>query len=342
MRRGLSLLLLVATACAAPRAGGGRSSTPTAPTVVPPPAAVPEDPIGPEALMRDVRFLASTELRGRGTGTADEARAAEWLATQLQAVGLQAVAGKYVHGFTAGPWTSRNVLGVLPGSAVSDGRVVVLGAHFDHDGVRKGVLFPGADDNASGVAVVLGITRVLAARKESPRRSVVVALFGAEEVGMVGSRALVRQNLVPAPSIAAMVNLDMLGRPLQDQPTFRFAQRLVGIDAVRSIGVDGLRGRPWLEEIVRSACAAEDHRAITIDDLPEIARGAAERISRGRSDHVAFEEAGVPSVIFSSGESVDYHQPSDTADTLHPELLARRARIVLRTVEALTTATLPP
>ena len=237
--------------------------------------------------------------------------------------------------------TSRNVLGELVPPRLIDDRVVVVGAHYDHDGVVAGVRYPGADDNATGVSAVLGVAGVLAASPERVRRRIVFVLFGAEEIGLLGAWALTRSGTLPMDRVAAMVNVDMLGRPLQDQPTFRFAQRLIGIDAERSVGVAGLRGRPWLEAIVRGACEAEGQRAISVDDLPERLQGMAETVSRARGDHFPFEQAGVPAVIFSSGESIDYHQPTDTPETIRPDLLAARARVVLRTVEALASADIP-
>jgi acetylornithine deacetylase/succinyl-diaminopimelate desuccinylase-like protein len=310
-----------------------------------------DDPLAPAALMRDVRHLASGAMRGRGSTTADEARAAAWLAEQLEAIGLRPVGGAYVHAFAVTPgraargitWgdTSRNVLGELVPTGTIDDRVLVVGAHYDHDGMAGGVLHPGADDNASGVAAVLGVARALVAEPERVGRRVVFAFFGAEEIGLLGAWAMTRSGPVPMARVAAMVNVDMIGRPLQDQPTFRFAQSVIGIDAARSIGVAGLRDRPWLESIVRGACAAEGHRAVTVDDLPESLQGMAARVSRARGDHFPFEQAGVPAVIFSSGESVDYHEPTDTPDTLDPELLATRARIVLRTVFDLSSAAIP-
>lgn len=311
-----------------------------------------DDPLSAAALMRDVRHLASPAMRGRGSTTDDEARAAEWLAAQLAAIGLAKVGGAYVHPFPVTPgraarglaWgeESRNVIGELVPPRAIDDRILVVGAHYDHDGMLRGVLHPGADDNASGVAAVLGVARVLAAAPERVGRRVVFALFGAEEIGLRGAYAFTRQAPVPMDRVAAMVNVDMIGRPLQDQPTFRFAQGVIGIDADRSVGVAGLRGRPWLEALVRGACAAEGHAAVTVEDLPERLQPMAERVSRARGDHFPFEQAGVPAVIFSSGESVDYHEPTDMPDTLHPELLATRARIVLRTVEALSRADIPP
>jgi len=292
--------------------------------------------------MRDVGYLAGPELRGRASASADEARAAAWLEQQTTAAGLGPLAGVRVQPFTAGAYgTSRNVIAVLDAQRPIDERVVVVGAHYDHEGVKDGATYWGADDNASGTAVILGVARALARRPERVGRRVVFVFFGAEEKGLLGSFAFMASKLLPPERIVAMINSDMLGRPLQDQPAFRFAEKLVGIDAEHSIGVAGTDKWPWLDVIVREACAAEGQRAVGVRDLPEIMRPAAIRATTGRSDHYPFEQADIPSMIFSSGESVDYHQPTDKPETLRPDLLATRARIVLRTVEAVSHARVP-
>lgn len=286
--------------------------------------------------MRDVGYLAGPELRGRGSASDDEARAATWLEQQTLAIGLAPLDQVRIQPFMVGARPSRNVIGVLEPKTRIDSAAIVVGAHYDHDGVRGAQTYWGADDNASGTAAILGVARTLALHPERIGRRIVFVFFGAEELGLLGSTAFVKSGILPPQSIFAMVNVDMLGRPLQDQPAFRFAEKLVGIDAERSIGVAGVDDLPWFKAIVSEACAAEGHRPIGVDDLPEIVKPAARRATSGRSDHYPFANAGVPAMIFSSGESVDYHQPTDKPETLRPDLLATRARIVLRTVEAVS------
>lgn len=334
----LSLLLALA-ACGGARAPHAAPLQPAAraatrPTAQAAPLSV--DPLSAAALLRDVAYLAGPELHGRGSATDDEARAAAWLEAQTIAIGLSPLEAVRIQPFLVNGRPSRNVIGVLEPPSRIDDAVIVVGAHYDHDGVRGSETYWGADDNASGVAAILGVARTFAKRPERVGRRIVFVFFGAEELGLLGSFAFVKSGLLAPQHIRAMVNVDMLGRPLQDQPAFRFAEKLVGIDAERSIGVAGVEDQPWFKAIVDEACAAEGHRAVGVEDLPEIVQPAAQRASTGRSDHYPFANAGVPAMIFSSGESVDYHRPTDRPETLRPDLLATRARIVLRTVEALS------
>jgi hypothetical protein len=110
--------------------------------------------------------------------------------------------------------TSRNVLGIVPGSDERlRGEAVVVGAHVDHLGTVAGVVHPGADDNASGTAALLEMARVLAAGQAPPKRSVVLALWTGEEDGHVGSLHYAAHPRWPLAGTVAYLNLDMIGHP---------------------------------------------------------------------------------------------------------------------------------
>jgi aminopeptidase YwaD len=205
-----------------------------------------------------------------------------------------------------------NVIGVLPGAdPARAGEAVVIGAHYDHLGLVGGTLYPGADDNASGTAVVLGLARAFAAA--GPReRTLVFALFGAEEIGLVGSGHYVREPSVPLGQTVAMLNFDMVGR-------LRDGQLTVG-------GVDSGRG---LREVVTQA-AREAGSSPTLAGSPF-----------GPSDHSRFYGAGVPVLFFHTGTHPDYHRPGDTADKLDAAGMAQVATLGARIAERLATAERP-
>ena len=191
---------------------------------------------------------------------------------------------------------AANVIGVVPGvdPALSD-EAVVIGAHYDHLGREGDAVYPGADDNASGTAVVLGLAQALAASR--PPRTLVFALFAGEELGLLGSDYHVRHpSAVPIERMIAMVNFDMVGR-------LDGRHLLVG-------GVDtgsGFRG--LVEAAAKEAGLDVDLRAS----------------GTGASDHTRFHGAGVPVLFFHSGSHADYHRPSDTADKIDAAGMARIA-----------------
>jgi aminopeptidase YwaD len=211
---------------------------------------------------------------------------------------------------------TANVVAILPGRdpAVAD-ECVVVGAHHDHLGLggdaslapeQLGAVHPGADDNASGVAALLAVARAFAA-EGAPRRTVLFAAFGAEELGILGSSELVKQPPPRCPPAKAqlMVNLDMVGRPVAGK-----------------VYVDGAETAKGLRDMV-NALAQRPPR------LPlKIAFGEGD--GYGPSDHTSFYARDVPVLFLFTGPHADYHRPSDTADKIDGEGLAAVARLAYR------------
>jgi hypothetical protein len=206
-----------------------------------------------------------------------------------------------------------NVIGVLPGTDPAlAGQSVVIGAHYDHLGRVGGDVYHGADDNASGSAVVLGLAQAFAAAGGAPR-ALVFILFSGEEVGLIGSGHYVRHPVLPLERAAAMVNFDMVGRMREGRAT-----------------VSGVESGDALRALVTAAAAGEPLLALTYRDSPFSA-----------SDQARFYAAGVPVLFFTTGRHPDYHKPTDTADKLDTAGMARIAAVGLRTVSALAAAPRP-
>ncbi|WHZ15675.1 MAG: PDZ domain (also known as DHR or GLGF) [Nitrospira sp.] len=175
---------------------------------------------------------------------------------------------------------------------------IVIGAHRDHFGKQGGLLFAGADDNASGTAVLLEVARVLASVPNGLKRSIVLVSFSGEEQGLLGSTLYVTQPAVPLRSTLAMVNVD---------------HAAVGNGRL-TVGVTGL------EKTVAQQAGQQAGLADIIDLFGFFPGG----------DHVPFKEAGVPTVtVVSGGIHPHFHQPTDTADTVDPDILSAAARYVL-------------
>jgi len=199
-----------------------------------------------------------------------------------------------------------NVIGVLPGADPQRAaEAVVLGAHYDHLGLVRGTLHPGADDNASGTAVVVALARSFAALGPLDR-TLIFALFGAEEIGLVGSGHYVRQPSVSIERTVAMLNFDMVGR--------------LGQSPLTVAGVESGRG---LRQVVTDAAAAQS-TSVTLRDAPF-----------GPSDHSRFYDAGAPVLFFHTGSHADYHRPGDTADKLDATGMARVALLGAHIAERL-------
>ena len=261
-------------------------------------------------LEADLRYLASDELEGRGLGSAGLQSALEMVATRFRELGLEPaypekrapLEGYFqefrVHGQSA---PTANVIGILPGDRPE---VVIVGAHVDHLGRNPQLsgdqVFNGADDNASGVAALLAIARMLAERGLEPGdRSIVFIAFSGEESGLLGSKYYVAHPLVPRGQVLAMINLDSVGR-MEGERLYLFGTG-------------------------------------TAQEFPEILAGlnaaggldlAMQREGAGAADHTSFFADETPVLHVFAGPHVDYHKVSDEAEKVNFAGLARTTAYV--------------
>lgn len=208
-----------------------------------------------------------------------------------------------------------NVVAQVPGTS-SELAPVLFSAHFDHLGLQDGTYFPGADDNASGVAVLLELARKIATRPI--RRTVHFAFFTGEEHGLLGSQAFAKANRETLGAYAALVNIDAIGRAAADNP----ANEMTVFEL-------GLKCLPELQGHFQSAFSAAGIDLVAFGDFAMLAPmdATCELLSSGQggapSDQLSLAAMGVPSILLHGGLGSDYHQPTDTADKiLYPRLNA--------------------
>ena len=214
---------------------------------------------------------------------------------------------------------ARNVAGILVGAdpALRD-EVVVVGAHHDHVGrgwfgsaagpAAQGQIHPGADDNASGTAMLLELAEALAKSKDRPRRSVLFLSFSGEELGLLGSRHYVEHPLRPLAQTVAMVNCDMVGR----------------YDPARTLEVGGVGTAVGLQALVEAAAAPYGLK------LSYDPQGVAP------SDNTSFFLKKIPVLFFFTGIHAEYHTPRDTADRLNAKDAATIGALVLDVTRTLS------
>ncbi|MHB0959263.1 MAG: ChaN family lipoprotein [Pirellulaceae bacterium] len=262
-----------------------------------------------------VHWLSAPEREGRGLGTEGLRQSAEYIAKQMADVGLQpgGDAGTWYQRFTVAqgpdgqPVETLNVIGVLPGRRAEwNTQSILLGAHYDHLGhgwpdVRdafRGQLHPGADDNASGVAVMLELARVLAAESGGSRNLVFVA-FSAEECGRFGSQHYAANPRFPLPDLRGVVNLDTVGRLFDGK-----------------IAIHGTSTADEWQHIFRGCGFVT---GIPNQIVPEGGQA---------SDQMSFIEKGIPAVQIFTGAHEDYHRPTDTPDKIDVAGLVKVATFV--------------
>ena len=166
-----------------------------------------------ERLTKHVYYFASDSLRGRGSGTVDALKAAAYMVNEFEAMGLKPFYDDWYFRFVKKGTTYDNVVGVLEGNdPVLKDQYIVIGAHFDHLGVKDGKIYNGADDNASGSAALIEIARALCAHRDELKRTVVIAGFNAEELGLFGSTALAEEMIDHDHlDVRLMMSVDMVG-----------------------------------------------------------------------------------------------------------------------------------
>ena len=206
-----------------------------------------------------------------------------------------------------------NVVGILHGSdpELSD-TYVVYSAHFDHVGIGSpdasgDSIYNGADDDASGTALVLEVAEAFASLPEAPRRSIVFLAVSGEEKGLLGARHWAENPTVPIEGVVANINADMVGRNAPDT--------LIAIGAeYTSLGT-----------LSENVAAARPELGLVVAPDPDPSENAF-----FRSDHVAFVRQGIPSVFYTTWLHEDYHAPSDEAEGIDADKLARVSRLAFR------------
>jgi hypothetical protein len=203
-----------------------------------------------------------------------------------------------------------NILGIVEGSGLKN-EYIVLSAHHDHLGTINKKIYNGADDNASGVASVLEVARLIAkAKKEGkgPRRSVLVLLTAAEEKGLVGSNYYVDNPIFPLNEVKACINIDMVGR-IDDKHISTNGDYIYVVNNEKTNGN--------LLEIIEKSNG--DNIAINTKDLNSLFN---------RSDHYNFALHNIPAVLLTSGLHNDYHTPRDRAELIDFGAMWKRSRFI--------------
>ncbi|MGA8488790.1 MAG: M28 family peptidase [Terriglobales bacterium] len=272
-----------------------------------PTAVLAHTPVVPQVCGRCIRaheeFLASDTLQGRGSGTHDELVAATYVASELRQYGIEPAGdnGGYIQRAAVRQKVSKarpseeesftwNAIGILRGRDASlQHSEILFSAHLDGLGIGTPVngdnIYNGADDDASGITAVLEIARVLG-RGRHPRRTIIFALFGSEEVGGLGSTYFREHPPVPLKDISANLEFEMIGRP----------------DPAEKDDALWLTG--WDRSNLGPALVAHGARLVADPHLGEN--------FFARSDNFVLAKQGVVAQTISSyGLHKDYHQPSD-------------------------------
>ena len=263
---------------------------------------------GPVSLQQDIAILANDSLQGRETGTEGEMMAANYIKQRMADLGLVPKGNKkdYFQSFTFKPKkdphqavkftdgdstiTGTNVIGYIDNQAVT---TVVIGAHYDHLGMggegslyREGIaIHNGADDNASGVGLLLQLAEKLQGRNK--RNNYLFIAFSGEEMGLLGSNYFVKNPTIDLSEANYMLNMDMVGRLRQDS----------------TLSVSGTGTAPIWNQVLN---ASNPGFKLVLSES-----------GVGPSDHTSFYLQDIPVLHFFTGQHEDYHKPTDDSDKLN-------------------------
>lgn len=279
-----------------------------------------------ENIRNHVTYLADDKREGRGTNSKGYLAAAEYVEAHFKAYKLipligEGNGGSYFQKFELKEHEQRNikskqdfdkpassnVIGLIEGTdPVLKDAYIVLSAHLDHVGTIDGVIHNGANDNASGSAAIMELARVIA--RKPLKRSVIFALFGAEEIGLVGSKYFVDNSPVPLSKVVANLNVDGIGAYV-NQPG----------DQVKLLAIGAALPCADLQERLMTVNGETEKLEISTNDPEAYIM---------RSDQYNFLKKEIPVVMFTDYGNGHYHKPTDDAHRLQYGKLTRLTNLI--------------
>jgi Zn-dependent M28 family amino/carboxypeptidase len=266
-------------------------------------------------LLRDIETLAADDMGGRSADSPGMEKARAYVEQRLKAAGVEQIGGSWTQEFEFTPRRSTtklkgvNFLGSVHGKR-SPEKYIVITAHYDHDGIKNGEIYNGADDNASGTAALFALARYF--RKNRPRHTMIFVAFDAEEKGLLGARHFVQNLPVPKESILLNVNMDMISRSDKGE-----------------LYASGTYHYPEFKPILEKARKKAKVKLLLGHDRPEQGRDD----WTFQSDHGAFHREKIPFIYFGVEDHEDYHKPTDDFERIHPEFYVRAVETVIHAIQ---------
>lgn len=273
-----------------------------------------------------LEWLAHDITEGRASGTGGNSLAERFLVGEFRSMGLKPWHWNFTQTLCfKDSIMVRNVVGLVPAVVPSD-EYVVVGAHYDHLGRLGRSIYAGADDNASGVTVLLSLAKMFAAMRADgagPRKNLIFVAFDGKELDLAGSRHFVRELDIPYEKVTAMVNIDMIGTnlvPPRRNPEYLFAV-----------------GENTLPESYRGYLSYLCARTLYRMDLDLTFYGSRDfsRMMYETSDQHPFARAGIPAVLFTSAFHQHTYKKTDTPAIIDFPLLRKRTLVIFNFVNRL-------
>ncbi len=259
------------------------------------------------ALIEDIKTLSSDAFEGRRTGTKGAELARDFIVKRFEQLNVKPLLSTYLQPFTfeaRKSYNATNILGLIEGTT-STNKYIVLSAHYDHEGIKNGQIYNGADDDASGVSALFAFADYF--KNNPPKYNVILAAFDAEELGLKGAYHFVNDNTIQQKNIVLNLNMDMISRS-DDNQLFAVGSRFYpklkpALENFKDIGkVDLLIGHEGLD--------TGDNWTFS-------------------SDHAAFHKANIPFIYFGVADHEDYHKPTDDFENIDQQFFKDAVQTII-------------
>ncbi|TXE13218.1 M28 family peptidase [Seonamhaeicola algicola] len=260
-----------------------------------------------ENLLRHIKTLSSDAFEGRRTGTQGANKAKKYIINQYHTLQVKPFKQGYQQTFLFNKGKKQykgvNVIGYIKGTCVPN-KYIVISAHYDHEGIKNGKIYNGADDNASGLSALFSFAEYF--KTHPPKHSVILAAFDAEELGLKGSSYFVNNLNVPYHKILLNINMDMISR--SNTNTLHVA------------------GSNIYKQFIQAVCCVA-HENFTLKSGHD---GFDENDSWVyASDHANFHKKDIPFLYFGVDDHDDYHEPTDDFENIHPTFYIEAVKTII-------------
>lgn len=267
-----------------------------------------------DALLKHVKSLSSDAFQGRRTGTYGAIKAKKYIINQFYSLKVKPLGKSFEQPFSFTKkmknYKGVNVLGLVKGCTFPN-KYIVISAHYDHEGIRNGKIYNGADDNASGVAALFAFADYF--KKHPPKHSVILAAFDGEELGLQGAKFYVNHSIVSSMDIVLNINMDMISR--SDK---------------KELYVVGTSVNKTLKKLVSS----KNHSCkIKLTKGHDGYDGLDNWVYA--SDHAHFHKKDIPFLYFGVEDHEGYHEPTDDYENIHPEFYTEAVKTIISVFKSL-------
>lgn len=265
--------------------------------------------INQSQVLKDLEEIASDKYEGRATGTKGAEMAAKFIKDRYTSLGLQAFTKNFEMPFSFNnkgeEVKGKNIVAYIKGQT---DKVIVISAHYDHLGVKNGLIYNGADDDASGIAAILSYAEYFS--KNKPVHTLVFAAFDAEEMGLMGSKKFVEKPPVAARDIIMNINLDMIGQNDKNE-----------------LYACGTYHYPQLKQYILSK--NNKPQIILGHDDPKLGHND----WTNQSDHFSFHQKNIPFIYFGVEDHKDYHQATDDYENINQIFYTHSVNTILSIIK---------